>query len=101
MPLSQKPFLDEPEFEPDHTHCFGCGIPETPIETLKEAGSGQALRDARVLKYRSLYPLVMLYVSYERGLVDQMKGTNGDYRVCTDCYQAQYAEHYPDFVCPV
>lgn len=95
MALRQKPFLDEPEFEPDSWHCFNCGCEDIDMEAIKRG-------EKRILKYRSLYPLKMLYVSHDdRGQIDQMKGTNGDYAVCTNCYRLQFAERYPDAVCPV
>ena len=101
MVLRQKPFLDEPEFSPDGWHCFNCGCEDISMDVIKAANPGESVR---ILKYRSIYPLKMLYVSHtDDGRVDQMKGTNGDYVVCEPCYRLQWAEMNPDSdrVCPV
>ena len=99
--LRQKPFLEEPEFEPDSWHCFNCGCEDVSMEVIKAAPPGV---NVRILKHRSIYPLKMLYVSTSgEGKIDQMKGTNGDYNVCSPCYRLQWREMNPnpDFVCPV
>jgi hypothetical protein len=95
MALPQKPFLDEPAFEPDNKHCFGCGVEEIAMQDIKDG-------KPKTLKYRSMYPLKMLYVSHDdRGQIDQMKGTNGDYNVCAPCYKAQWEEQHGEGTCPV
>jgi len=99
--LRQTPVLDEEPFTPDGTHCFNCGAAEKPVAELRAAVTQQGVRDARVLKYRSIYPLKMLYIEYTDGKLAKSNGSNGDYNVCVPCYQLQFAEHYPDFECPV
>ena len=99
--LRQAPFLTEPEFEPDGWHCFNCGCDDVSMDVIKAAPPGV---NVRILKYRSIYPLKMRYVSHsDDGKVDQMKGHNGDYNVCASCYRLQWAEMNPDttVICPV
>ena len=99
--LRQTPFLDEEPFTPDATHCFNCGVAEVSVAELLTAGTAIGQREIRVLKYRSVYPLVMLYVEYENGRLMKSNGSNGDYQVCVPCYRLQFAEYYPKFECPV
>ena len=92
MKMRQTPFREEPEFVPDGWHCFNCGCEDVSMEVIRAAKPGEVVR---ILRYRSLYPLKMLYVSHaEDGRVDLMKGTNGDYSVCAPCYRLQYQDRY-------
>ena len=100
--LRQTPFLDEPEFEPDGWHCFNCGCGDLSMDEIRVLDRNKG--EYRILRYSSIYPLKMLYISYsDDGRVDKMSGINGDYNVCTPCYRLQWAEMNPDSdrVCPV
>lgn len=90
--MRQTPFLDEPVGEPDGWHCFNCGREDVSMAVIRAA---EPRETARILRYRSLYPLSMLYITYsDDGKVDRMKGTNGDYSVCEPCYRLQHMDRY-------
>ena len=93
MQMRQTPFREEPEFVPDGWHCFNCGCEDLSMDEIKALDRSKG--EYRILRYRSLYPLKMLYVSYaDDGRVDKMKGANGDYSVCQPCYRLQYQDRY-------
>ncbi len=90
--MRQTPFLDEPVGEPDGWHCFNCGCEDVSMEVIRARKAGEIVR---ILRYRSIYPLKMLYITYaDNGAVDRMKGSNGDYSVCEPCYRLQHMDRY-------
>lgn len=100
--LRQIPFLEEPAFEPDSWHCFNCGCPDLTMDEIKALDRNKG--EYRILRYGSIYPLKMLYVTQgDDGRVDRMRGHNGDYSVCEPCYRLQWEEMNtnPNLVCPV
>lgn len=99
MAIRQTPFLEEIEGTPDPWHCFNCGCGDVSMDEIKAAQPGT---NVRILKYRSIYPLKPLYITYDgQGKIDRTSGVNGDYTVCEPCYILQWNDRYPDDTCPV